>query len=68
MRSLCRDKVQLARIEDLDWVASASVRLREVGHVFYGEVFVTPRRSPANLPAKIRHAVETARAINWRRA
>ena len=49
-------------------MASAGVRLREVGHVFYGEVFVTPRRLPANLPAKIRHAVETARAINWRRA
>ncbi|HUE85825.1 MAG TPA: hypothetical protein VMO26_07070 [Vicinamibacterales bacterium] len=47
-------------------MASASVRLREVGHVFLGEVFVTPRGSPANLPARIRHAVDAARAINWR--
>jgi hypothetical protein len=55
-------------MEELDWVASAGVRLREVGHVFFGEVFVTPHGhgAPAELPAKIRHAVETARAINWR--
>jgi divalent metal cation (Fe/Co/Zn/Cd) transporter len=53
-------------IEELDWVASAGVRLREVGHVFFGEVFVTPRGTQVDLPAKIRGAVETARAINWR--
>jgi divalent metal cation (Fe/Co/Zn/Cd) transporter len=53
-------------IEELDWVASASVRLREVGHVFFGEVFVRPRETPADLPTKIRQAVETARALNWR--
>jgi cation diffusion facilitator family transporter len=55
-----------ACIEELDWVASAGVRLREVGHVFFGEVFVTPRGTPEELPAKIRHAVQTARALNWR--
>jgi cation diffusion facilitator family transporter len=54
------------RIEQLDWVATAAVRLREVGHVFFGEVFVTPHGVPDNLPARIRHAVDTARAINWR--
>lgn len=53
-------------IEELDWVANAGVRLREVGHVFFGEVFVTPDGVPQELPAKIRHAVEIARAINWR--
>jgi divalent metal cation (Fe/Co/Zn/Cd) transporter len=53
-------------IEELNWVASASVRLREVGHVFFGEVFVTPDGAPTGLPAKIRHAVDVARAINWR--
>jgi divalent metal cation (Fe/Co/Zn/Cd) transporter len=55
-----------ACIEKLDWVASADVRLREVGHVFFGEVFVTPHGSPPELPAKIRHAVDTAHALNWR--
>jgi divalent metal cation (Fe/Co/Zn/Cd) transporter len=54
------------RMEALDWVASASVRLREVGHVFFGEVFVTPRGTPDALPAKIRHAVGAARDLNWR--
>lgn len=53
-------------IEGLDWVALAEVRLREVGHVFFGEVFVTPRDTPPDLPAKIRHAVALARSINWR--
>ncbi|MBP1150873.1 cation transporter [Methylocaldum sp. RMAD-M] len=55
-----------ACIERLDWVAGATVRLREVGHVFFGEVFVTPRGSPEDLPAKIRHAVADAKSINWR--
>jgi divalent metal cation (Fe/Co/Zn/Cd) transporter len=55
-----------AYIEGLDWVAGATVRLREVGHVFFGEVFVTPHGSPADLPAKIRRAVEDAKLINWR--
>jgi divalent metal cation (Fe/Co/Zn/Cd) transporter len=55
-----------ACIEGLDWVASATVRMREVGHVFFGDVFVTPRGSPEDLPAKIRRAVEDAKSINWR--
>jgi divalent metal cation (Fe/Co/Zn/Cd) transporter len=53
-------------MERLDWVAHASVRLREVGHVFFGEVFVTPRGAYPDLPARIRRAVDMARAINWR--
>jgi divalent metal cation (Fe/Co/Zn/Cd) transporter len=55
-----------ACMEELDWVASATVRMREVGHVFFGEVFVTPRGLPENLPAKIRQAMEHAKSINWR--
>jgi len=55
-----------AYIEGLNWVASATVRLREMGHVFFGEVFVTPRGSLEDLPAKIRHAVEEAKSTNWR--
>ena len=54
------------RIEQLDWVDTVSVRMREVGHVFFGEVFVTPRGTPSDLPSKIRHAVDIARALNWR--
>ena len=53
-------------IAGLDWVADASVRLREVGHVFFGEVFVTPRGAPEDLPGKIRRAVSDAKSLNWR--
>lgn len=53
-------------IEELDWVEQAEVRLREVGHVFFGEVFVTPRAGVADLPAKIRDAVAVALSLNWR--
>jgi hypothetical protein len=53
-------------IEELDWVASAGVRLPEVGLVLFGDVFVTPHGAPEELPAKIRDAVDTARAIKRR--
>ena len=53
-------------IDGLEWVADASVRLREVGHVFFGEVFVTPRGAPADLPGKIRRAVSESKKLNWR--
>lgn len=54
------------RMQRLDWVEEASVRLREVGHVFFGEIFITPRGNPDNLPDKIQQAVREAKSINWR--
>jgi divalent metal cation (Fe/Co/Zn/Cd) transporter len=53
------------RIEALDWVEAAQVRLRESGHVFFGEVFVKPRLGDG-LPERIVNAVEEAKKINWR--
>lgn len=53
-------------LEGLDWVEKASVRLREVGHVFFGEAFVQPRGAPDDLPAKVRAASEGASNLNWR--
>lgn len=53
-------------VERLDWVERAEVRLRKVGHVFFGEVFVTPRAGTADLPLRIREAIDTAQSINWR--
>lgn len=53
-------------MRELDWVEDAAVRLRETGHVFYGEVFIQPRASASDLPRRIREAAETARALNWR--
>jgi cation diffusion facilitator family transporter len=53
-------------IEQLDWVERAEVRLREVGHVFFGEVFVKPRGQFVDLPVKIAHAAASVRRLNWR--
>jgi hypothetical protein len=55
-----------ACIESLGGVAGAPVWLREVGHMFFGEVFVTPRGSSKGLPAKIRCAMPDAKTVNWR--
>ena len=53
------------RMEALDWVDKAEVRLRESGHVFFGEVLVVPR-TMEQLPARIRQATEDARLLTWR--
>lgn len=58
---------QLQRyLTGLDWVADAEVRLREVGHVYFGEAFVIPRDNTPNLPERIADAMEDAKAIDWR--
>ena len=57
---------QLARhIERMDWVEKAEVRMREEGHVFFGEVFVVPANG-RNLVARIAEVSEKAKAFNWR--
>ncbi len=52
-------------LEDLDWVEAAAVRLREAGHVFFGEAYVVPRVSD-DLPRRIHEAVEAAKRFDWR--
>lgn len=49
----------------LDWVRDAEVRLRESGHVFFGEAFVVPRdeRDPLRRAAEAR---EAAQGADWR--
>jgi divalent metal cation (Fe/Co/Zn/Cd) transporter len=49
----------------LDWVEDAEVRMREDGHVFFGEAFVVPRTTD-NLVRNIERAVEDAKGIDWR--
>lgn len=49
----------------LPWVASAEVRLREEGHVFTGEVFLTPS-STRDQSARIAEARQAATAVDWR--
>ena len=58
------DKVQAAA-ERLDWVARASVRLREHGRAIVGEVFVVPRDS-TDLVARLEDAAARLREVDWR--
>ena len=50
----------------LDWVEEAEVRVREVGHVFFGEVFVRPKDQIDDLPRRVGQAMAQARALDWR--
>lgn len=64
-----RDEPLVGRILDeltaLDWVASAHVRLREEGRVFFGEALVVPV-DDAHLVARVEDAAERLRALDWR--
>jgi len=51
--------------EQLPWVAEASVRLREHGHLITGEVFVVPR-DDSDLVSRIDRAVSELTKIDWR--
>jgi cation diffusion facilitator family transporter len=57
-------KVQEA-IGALPWVESAELRLREEGHVFVGEAFVTTLRTD-RLSAKIEEVRRAAAVVDWR--
>lgn len=56
--------------QTLDWVEKAEVRMREEGHVFFGEVFVVPRSPGAlsgdELVTSISEVRRSAKAFNWR--
>ena len=49
----------------LSWVAAADVRLRENGHVYFGEVFIVPH-DDADPLGRIRQAGEIAKSTDWR--
>lgn len=58
---------RLARhLGELDWVSSVELRLREVGHVYFGEAYVVPRDVAVDLPRRIGEAMESAKALDWR--
>ena len=52
-------------LKGLSWVREADVRMREEGHVFFGEAFVVPT-SDGDLTEKIRSAVKDVMALDWR--
>jgi divalent metal cation (Fe/Co/Zn/Cd) transporter len=54
-----------ASVEALEWVEHAEVRLREEGHVFAGEVFVSPRDGGLTVE-RVRSVQEAARSVDWR--
>jgi divalent metal cation (Fe/Co/Zn/Cd) transporter len=49
----------------LPWVRTAEVRLREEGHVFTGELFLTTAAT-ADLSSKVEEARRTASRVDWR--
>jgi divalent metal cation (Fe/Co/Zn/Cd) transporter len=53
------------RLVELDWVEKAEVRLREDGHVFFGEAYIVPGGARAGAD-QIANAVDHAKALDWR--
>jgi divalent metal cation (Fe/Co/Zn/Cd) transporter len=53
------------RLQEVDWVQAAEVRLREDGHVFFGEAYIVPRGGRAAVD-QIARAVDHATSLNWR--
>ncbi len=52
-------------LRSLDWVRDAAVRMREEGHVFFGEAFVVPTDSD-DLPSRIDRALRQLFDQDWR--
>lgn len=53
-------------LESLDWVDSAEVRLREEGHLFFGEGYFVSRDDRPVAPEQLRAAVARVKALDWR--
>lgn len=60
------DRQIVGALERLPWVRGAEVRLREAGHVFFGEVFVVPAPDTQDLLARVDEAAKVARGTDWR--
>jgi divalent metal cation (Fe/Co/Zn/Cd) transporter len=54
-----------AYLRDLDWVKDVEVRLREEGHVLFGNAAVLPS-DRRGLTSKLRKAVEGVKSLDWR--
>ncbi len=51
---------------DLDWIESSHVRLREEGHVYFGEAVIIPKENTRYLLDRIKDARDEAHKLNWR--
>ncbi len=54
-----------SELEALSWVKRARARLREQGHVYFGEVFVVPG-DQRRLVAHLDEATEMIKALDWK--
>jgi divalent metal cation (Fe/Co/Zn/Cd) transporter len=54
------------RLEELDWIGGVDVRLREVGHLFFGDAFVTIAEGKSPTLAEIEEAERVVRDTDWR--
>ena len=52
-------------LKQLRWVKDAEVRLREDGHVFIGEAFLTPTGA-GDPAARVKEALDVAERLDWR--
>jgi cation diffusion facilitator family transporter len=50
----------------LPWVREARVRMREEGHVFFGEGFVVVADGTPNLPQQLERATQECLELDWR--
>lgn len=53
-------------LKSLPWVADAEVRMREEGHVYFGEAFIQVARHEQDLPEKLEEAMRNSLALDWR--
>jgi cation diffusion facilitator family transporter len=53
-------------IHDLSWVREARARLREEGHVYFGEVFIVPKDGTVDLVERVREAHDLLQRLDWR--
>jgi hypothetical protein len=51
--------------EQLEWIDTAAVRLREHGHLITGEVLVVPRNT-CDLVARLESARQQLSSLDWR--
>ena len=58
-------KLVLEAVRDLPWVVDADLRMREEGHIFGGEIFLTVTDTN-DMPGKLEEARRVAHAVDWR--
>lgn len=53
-------------LESFEWVERADVRLREQGHLFFGEGYYRSRGDEPVSPEQLRAAVDKVKSLDWR--